>query len=192
MCDRCVMPSPGLPAPSLSTANCLPAGRVLPWAASYLIPITLSSIRRAVFEPKSNFLPALRETRGRGSLEPRAVAVNVVRGAGEARAVAADDRDEGLVEPPAVGVGGREAITRRRDAIAQPGEIDRGEAAVVDDEAAGDHHARHRRAVLAMDELVDRVVERQPVRVVEIEHDDIGLVTGGDPPDAVAEAGGAG
>src|SRR6202022_3400134 len=122
MCDRCVMPSPGLPASSLSTANCLPAGRVLRWAASYLIYITLSSIRRAVFRPKSHFLPALRETRGRGSLEPRAIAVDVVGHAGEARAVAADDRDECLVEPPAVGVGGGKAIARRRHTVAQPGE----------------------------------------------------------------------
>src|SRR5437660_1386646 len=78
MCDRCIMPSAGLPAASLRTANCLPAGRVLRWAASYLIYITLWSIRGAVFGPKSKFLPALREGDNRGLLEPRAVAVDVV------------------------------------------------------------------------------------------------------------------
>src|SRR5882724_5698080 len=114
MCDRCIMPSAGLPAPSLSTANCLPAGRVLPWAASYLIYFILSSIRRAVFGPKSNFLPALREAGGRRSLEPRAVAVDMVGGAGKAWAMAADDRHQRLVEAAVVGVGGSEAITRRR------------------------------------------------------------------------------
>ena len=104
MCDRCVMPSAGLPAASLRTANCLPADRVPRWAASYLIYITLWLIRQAVFGPKSNFLPALREAGGRWSVEPRAVAVDMVGRSGEARAVAADDGDEGLVEPPAVGV----------------------------------------------------------------------------------------
>src|SRR6266478_6639768 len=106
------MSSLGLPAASLRTANCLPAGRVLCLAASYLIYITLWSIRRAVFGPKSNFLPALRD--GDKSLQPRAVAVNMVGHAGEAWAVAADDRNESLVEPPAVGVGGSEPVTRRR------------------------------------------------------------------------------
>src|ERR1700730_15636651 len=186
MRDRCVMSSPGLPAASLRTANYLPAGRVLLWVTTCLIYITLWSIRRAILRRRIEFSPSSQG--GEGSLEPRAVAVNVVGGAGEARAMAADHRFEGVVKPPVVSVGGSEAITPRRDAIAQPGEIDRGEAAVVDDEAAADHHARHRRAVLAMDELVDRVVERQPVRGVEVEHDDIGLVAGGDPPDAVAEA----
>src|SRR6266404_5594774 len=170
MCDRCIMPSAGLPAVSLRTANCLPARRVRLWVVSYLICIILWSIRRAIFGPKSNFLPALREATARPSLEPRTVAVDMVGGAGEARAVAADDRDEGLVEALVVGVGGSEAIARRRHTVAQPGEIDRGDAPVVDDEAAGDHDTRHRRAVLAMDELVDRIVERQPVGVVEVEH----------------------
>src|SRR6266404_5048788 len=104
MCDRCVMPSAGLPAVSLRTANCLPVGRVRLWVVSYLIYVTLWSIRRAIFGPKSNFLPALRETRGRRSLEPRAVTVDMVGGTGEARAVAADDWNEGLVEPSGIGV----------------------------------------------------------------------------------------
>src|SRR6267143_4862529 len=108
MCDRCVMPSPNLPAPSLRSAYCLPAGRVLLWVASYLIYITLWSIRRAICGIGSNFLPALREAGGRWSLEPRAVAVDMVGGAGEARAVAADDRHQRLVEAAAVGVGGSE------------------------------------------------------------------------------------
>src|ERR1700738_2702764 len=128
-CDRCVMPSPSLPAASLRTANCLPAGRVLLWITSCLIYITLWSIRRAILRHRIEFSPCSQG--GEGSLEPRAVAVNVVGGAGEARAMAADDRFEGVVKPPVVGVGGSEAITRRRDAIAQPGEIDRGGAAGV-------------------------------------------------------------
>ena len=74
---------------------------------------------------KSKFLPALREATDRRSLEPRAVAVDVVGRAGEARAVAADDRHQRLVEAAVVGVGGGEAIARRRDAVAQPVEIDR-------------------------------------------------------------------
>src|SRR6266851_2120489 len=92
MCDRCVMPSPGLPAPSLRTAYCLPAGDALRWVSNCLIYIILWSIRRAVLGAKSNFLPALREARADRSFEPRPIAVNVVRGASEARAVAADSR----------------------------------------------------------------------------------------------------
>src|SRR2546430_17664816 len=105
MCGRCVMPSPGLPATSLRTASCFPAGRVLLWVSGYLIYIILWSIRRALWLIRRalcgvelNFLPALREAAGRWSREPRAVAVHMVGGAGEARAVAADDGHQGLVE----------------------------------------------------------------------------------------------
>src|SRR6266851_1815011 len=188
--DRFVMPSLSLPAPSLRTANRLPAGGVLRLVSNYLIYIVLWSIRQAILRRRIEFSPCSQG--GDGSLQPRAIAVDVIGGAGEAGAVAADDRDEGLVEPPAVGVGGGEAITCRRNAVAQPCKIDRGDPPVVDDEAAADHHARHRRAVLAMDELVDRVVERQPVGVVEVEHDDVGLIAGGDAADPAVEAKGAG
>src|SRR6266851_6347434 len=182
------MPSPNSPAASLKTTNSLPAR----WSQMVYNSMIYKGLGK-LLGAKSNFLPALREvTSANRSLQPRAVAVDVVGGAGEARAVAADDRDERLVEPPAVGVGGREAITCRRNAVAQPCKIDRGDPPVVDDEAAADHHARHRRAVLAMDELVDRVVERQPVGVVEVEHDDVGLVTGSDSPDPTADAESAG
>src|SRR5208282_6046796 len=139
-----------------------------PWGSNYLICIILWSIARVIFGVKSNFLPALREVTGRRSLEPRAVAVDVVGGAGEARAVAAYHRLERLIEAAAVDVGSGEPLACRGDAVAQPVEIDRGDPPVVDDEAAADHHARHRRAVLAVDQLVDRVVQRQPVRVVEV------------------------
>src|SRR5882762_2175920 len=103
------------------------------------------------FGPKSNFLPALREAGG-WSLEPGAVAVDMVGGAGEPRAVAADDGHQRLVEAAAVRVGGSKAIARRRHTLAQPCEIDRGDSPVVDDEAPADHDTRHRRAVLGMDE----------------------------------------
>src|SRR6266436_1328788 len=186
------MPSRSLPAASLRTANSLPADGLMLLVSNYMIYITLWSLRRAIFGPKSNFLPALRDATAGRSLEPRAVTVDMVGGAGEARAVAADDGNEGIVEAAVVGVGGSEAITCRRNTVAQPAEIDRGEAAVVDDEAAADHDTRHRGAVLGMDELIDRVVERQPIGVVEVEHDDVGLVAGGDPPDAVAKAESAG
>ena len=76
----------------------------------------------------------------------------------------------------------------RFDAIAQSFEIDGEDAPVVDHQPAADHHADDRGAVLGMDELVDRIVQRQPIRVIEIEHDDVGLVAGGDPPDTVAKA----
>src|SRR5437667_4304223 len=188
MCDWCVMLTPGLPAASLRTANCLPADRLLLWVSIYLIHITLWSIRQELCRVELNFLPALREAGGWWSLEPRAVAVDVVGHAGEAWAMAADDWDERLIEAAVVGIGGSQTITRRRDTVAQPCEIDRGDPAVVDDEAAADHDTRHRGAVFGMDELVDRVVERQPIRVVEVEHDDVGLVAGGDPPDPVAKA----
>src|SRR5438132_5480146 len=99
------MLSSSLPAPSLSITNPLPAGRVPRWVYIRLIYIILSSIAWAIFGANSNFLPVLREASGRRSLEPRTVAMDVVGRAGETRAVAADDRDEGVVEPPAVGVG---------------------------------------------------------------------------------------
>src|SRR5437660_1750795 len=120
MCDQCVMRSLDLPAASLRMANWLPAGRVLLWVTSCLIYITLWSIRRVVFGPKSNFLPAFREGR---SLQPRAVAVDVVGRAGEPRAMAADDRDQGLVEAAVVGVRSGETVARCSDAIAQSCEI---------------------------------------------------------------------
>ena len=63
---------------------------------------------------------------------------------------------------------------------------------MLDDQPAANDDAVDRSAVLAMDELVDRVVERHPVRVVEVEQHEIGLVAGRDPPDAVAEPEGMG
>src|ERR1700730_16729953 len=99
-CDRCVMPSPSLPAASLRTTNCLPAGRMLLWVTICLIYITLWSIRRAILRRRIEFSPCSQG--GEGALEPRAVAVNMVGGASEARAMAGDDRVEGLVKPPAV------------------------------------------------------------------------------------------
>jgi hypothetical protein len=58
--------------------------------------------------------------------------VDVVGGAGQTRAIAADDRFECLVEAAVVGIGGGEAIARCRDAVAQPVEIDGNDAPVVD------------------------------------------------------------
>src|SRR6266446_7408918 len=77
MCNRRFMPSPRLPAPSLRSAYCLPAGRVLLWASNYLICIVLRPIQGVVRGVKSKVLPALREATGRRSLEPRAEAVDV-------------------------------------------------------------------------------------------------------------------
>src|SRR5438445_3188893 len=108
MCNRRFIPSPRLLAPSLRAAYRLPAGRVLLLLSNYLIRIVLRPIQRALCRVELNFLPALREAGGGWSLKPRAVAVDVIGGAGETRAVAADDRDEGLVEAAVVGVGGGE------------------------------------------------------------------------------------
>src|SRR5690348_13554942 len=58
-------------------------------------------------------------------LQPRTVAVDVVRGTGQTWAIAADDGFKGLVEASVVGIGGGETLARCRDAVAQPGEIDR-------------------------------------------------------------------
>src|SRR5260370_27017423 len=49
-------------------------------------------------------------------LQPRAVAVDVVRAACETRAIAADDRFEGFVEAAVVGICGGEPLARRLDA----------------------------------------------------------------------------
>src|SRR5216683_2386257 len=59
--DPCEMPSPSLPAASLRPHIRLPARRVLPRTANYLIRLVLSSIRAAILRAESNFLPALRE-----------------------------------------------------------------------------------------------------------------------------------
>src|SRR5690348_1815533 len=74
MCNRRFMPSPRFPVPSLRSAYCLPAGRVLLSVSNYLIYFVLRPIRGVVRGVKSNFLPALREATGRQSLEPHAVA----------------------------------------------------------------------------------------------------------------------
>ena len=118
--------------------------------------------------------------------------MDVVGGARQTWAVAADDRFEGLIEAAVVGICGGKTLARSCHAIAQPVEIDGEDAAVVDDQTAADHDAGDCGAVLGVDQLVDRVIERQPVRVIEVEHDDVGLVAGREPPDPVAEPEGAG
>jgi hypothetical protein len=138
---------------------------------------SLSHFRSApVAEPgKSTKFPVTFPSDGNLRLfQPRAIAVDMIGGKREARAVAADDRFEGLVEAPVVGIGGGEALASRRDAVAQPVEIDGEQLAVVDNEPAADHHAGDGGAVLGVDQLVDGIVERQPIRVVEIEHHDVG------------------
>src|SRR5262249_37675650 len=102
------------------------------------------------------------------------VAVDMVGLASEAGAVADDNRLQRLVEPAVVGMGGGETLARGLGPVAQPGEIDGQHAAVLDHHPAADHHAMDGVAVLAVDQLVDRVVAGKPVRVVEIEHHQIG------------------
>src|SRR6266404_3678814 len=58
---RCVMPTQCLPAASLRTAICLPAGRMLIRALNPLIYMVLWAIWRAFSVVESIFLPALRE-----------------------------------------------------------------------------------------------------------------------------------
>src|SRR5262249_36716106 len=142
------------PAASLKLTNLLPVGQVQRWLSNSLIRMTLWSISRVFLRDKWDFLPALRETAGRRSVEPGAIAVDVVGSAGKTGAMAADHRHQRLVEGGVVGVDGVEPLAGCGDAIAQPVEIDRRHPPVVDDEAAADHHARHRGAVLGMDELV--------------------------------------
>ena len=93
----------------------------------------------------------------------RAVAMDVVRGAGETRAVAADHSLESFVEPPIVGIHSGEPLARCRDAVTQPLEVDGRETPVLDNQTPTDHDAVDRGAVLGVDELVDRVVETSPV-----------------------------
>ncbi len=111
--------------------------------------------------------------------------VGLVRQAG---AVAADDRLQRLVEAAVIGIGGGEPLARRLGPVAQPGEIDIQHAPVLDHHLAADHDAVDGVAVLGMHQLVYRVVAGEPVRVVEIEQYQIGLVAGRDAADPVAEA----
>src|SRR5882762_9827094 len=55
------MPTPSLPAASLSPHILLPARRALLDSFNYLIYLVLSSISGAVFRAQSKFLPGLRE-----------------------------------------------------------------------------------------------------------------------------------
>src|SRR5215469_13744124 len=71
MPDRYEMPSPSVPAASLSTRFSFPAGRTARRVSKQLTYIVFSSIARAVFGPQSRFVPALREGDNRESLEPR-------------------------------------------------------------------------------------------------------------------------
>src|SRR5438094_7739780 len=126
--------------------------------------------RRAVLVTSSAMMNCLAAWHGHAGgkiprlLQVRAVAVDVIGLAGETGAVAADDRLQRLVEPAVVGVDGGEPVARRRRPLAQLGEVDSQRPAVLDDDAAADHDTVDRGAVLAVDELVDRIVERQPVR----------------------------
>src|ERR1700731_5380650 len=61
---RCVMPTQCLPAPSLRTANRLPAARVLFRTRSPLIYMVLWAIWRAISVVESMFLPESREAPG--------------------------------------------------------------------------------------------------------------------------------
>src|SRR6266481_9217228 len=55
------MPTQILPAASLRSANRLPAGRTLSWAANHLICFALWSIARAIFRAAANVVPASRD-----------------------------------------------------------------------------------------------------------------------------------
>src|SRR6266436_2599179 len=55
------MPTQILPAASLRSANRLPAGRTLSWAANHLICLALWSIARAIFRAAANVVPASRD-----------------------------------------------------------------------------------------------------------------------------------
>src|SRR6266436_6144524 len=59
--DRCEMPTPSLPAASLSRHIRFPARQALLGASNYLIYLVLSSIGGAMFQAQSKFLPAVRE-----------------------------------------------------------------------------------------------------------------------------------
>src|SRR4029077_10439972 len=93
------MPTQILPAASLRSAQRLPAGRTLFWAPNYLICMALWSIRRAIFRVAANFLPALREGRGR-SLSPlaRGEGLRGLFGRGDGRFLAAEARGVGAVD----------------------------------------------------------------------------------------------
>src|SRR5882724_6406621 len=97
--DRREMPTPSLPAASLSGQIRLPARRVLRGVANNLIRLALWSIGAAILRAGSNFLPALREgersvdrevPRDDAILEDAAAAVREVALLGETVECAAD------------------------------------------------------------------------------------------------------
>src|SRR6266404_9713674 len=66
--DRCEMSTPSLPAASLSPHLRFPARRALLMASNYLIHFILWLISEAIFQARSQFLPALREGGAGGNL----------------------------------------------------------------------------------------------------------------------------
>lgn len=121
--------------------------------------------------------PVLMQDR-RSRLRRRAITMQMMGLPGEAGAIRPDRALEALEEGPVVGVGGLEAAPRSLGLAPQRVDVDGGEAALVHDHAAADHDARHRAAVLGVDDLVGGVVHRQPVDVAQVEEDDVGLVAG--------------
>src|SRR5207253_1732601 len=92
--NRCKMPAKSLPAASLSSANLLPADRVLLCAINYLICKVLSSVRPVIFAPNRIFSLRSGRPTSRAGVEPEArsdriefaiLARDQIVGEGEAR-----------------------------------------------------------------------------------------------------------
>src|SRR4029453_9727316 len=90
-------------------------------------------------------------------------------------------------------------LLRRRSDLLAPGprllglggerrEIDSEQLVILDDHASAYHDGMHRRAVLDMDQGVHWIVGRDPVDVLEIEEDDVGLVARSETADLLFQA----
>ena len=118
---------------------------------------------------------------------PADVARDVIRHVREPRAESANDGGQLLVELLARRVDAGQTFARGLGLACERGDVDRRQPAVLHDHPTADHHVGHGAAILGVDELIRRIVERDPVDVAEVEKHDVGLVAGCQPTDPTLE-----
>ena len=104
------------------------------------------------------------------------VAMDVIGRVGQADAEAADQALELGAERLGAFVQGRQADARGSGIAGELGHVATDLAALLHHHAAAHHHGIHAGAVLGQHELVGRIVDRDPVHLLEVQEDDVGLV----------------
>ena len=116
------------------------------------------------------------------------VVVDVVGRLGESGAEGVDEALKPREQLPVGRVDLAETLARGLGLPGQRMQVDADGLAVLHHHPAAHHHGMHAGAVLGMHQLVGGVVAGNPVDVVEVDEDEIGLVALGDAAEPVAEA----